>query len=168
MSKRLLRLDASDVTKACYVVNKSISYCEDVKLLSESFTRHDISEEHKLVFFKKSILGDSISEFFTGVSFMVKPTYNGNLRALLKSSGDDERFDYQVFSLNSQVENCSKKDIMNFCLSLDESGELHDYISALNEYFYLNMDVDYLFELSQSGKSLARQRRLYKSRENNK
>ena len=164
MSKRLLKMDAIDVTKACYVVNNSISFCEDVGLLSESFTRHNIPEEHQLVFFKRGILGDSISEYFTGISFAVKPTYNGNVRALLRTGGADERYAYQVFSLNSQVDNCSKKDIIDFGIALNESGELYDYISAINEYFYLNMDVDYLFELSQSGMSLARQRKIYKSK----
>ena len=56
MGKRFLKMDAVNVEKACFAVNNSISFCEDVKLLSEFFDKNGIPDEQKTIFFKKGIL----------------------------------------------------------------------------------------------------------------
>ena len=164
MGKRFLKMDAINVEKACFAVNNSISFCEDIKLLSEFFDKNGIPDERKTIFFKKGLLNDSVSEFFTGVTFMVKSNTNGTIRAFLNGKNNNLGFDYQVFSFDSDADDCSKKEIMDFCLDLDADDKLYGYINALNEFFVLDMDVDYLFELSKSGLPLSSQRKLYRSR----
>ena len=72
---------------------------------------------------------------------------------------------YAIYSIDST---CNKDKLIKFYKELYEKGLLRNYLRALNEFFSLNMDLDYMFELSESDKSIRRQKRLYRKRIKNR
>ena len=71
-----------------------------------------------------------------------------------------------MYIINTNEVDCSRKDIVDFYYSLYEKNLLKNYFSALNEYFSLNLDMDLIFQLSESGESLCMQKKVYNNREN--
>ena len=54
--------------------------------------------------------------------------------------------------------------MMNFYFSLYENDYIRKYLDALSEFFILNLDLDYIMELSESNHSVSKQKRLYKQK----
>ena len=164
MSKKILKIDASDVERASFLFNNSMYLHAGSDLLSEMFTKHEIPEKYQLVYFYKNLLNDGIKEFFTDVPFDFQKTKIGNIKARFKKRDNNEKLDFYFFLINSNEINCSKNDMMNFYFSLYENGYIRKYLAALSEFFILNLDLDYIMELSESNYSVSKQKRLYKQK----
>ena len=164
MSKKFLKIDADDIERASFLANNSMYFCANSDLLSEMFNKHEVPEEYQLVFFYKNLLNDSIKEFFTDIPFNFQKTKIGNIKDRLKRRDNNEKLDFHFYLINSKEVNCSKEDIINFYLMLYDNGYLKRYLNALNEFFLLNLDLDYIFELSESNKSVSEQKKLYRKK----
>lgn len=164
MNKKFLKIDADDIKRASFLANNSMYLCANSDLLSEMFTKHEVPEEYQLVFFYKNLLNDSIKEFFTDIPFDFQKTKIGNIKARLKRRDNNKKLDFHFYLINSKEVNCSKEDIINFYLMLYDNDYLKRYLNALNDFFLLNLDLDYIFELSESNKSVSEQKKLYRKK----
>lgn len=164
MIKRFLIVNSSNIKRSSFIVNDSLYTCTDSILLSDIFTKYEIPKEYQKVFFYKSLLDDNMKEFLTDVPFNIRNTTNGSMMAIFKKRDNPEKLDFYAYTVDSNKVKCSKEYVMNFYLTLYDKGYLKKYLTALNEYFILNMDVDYIFELSEGNESLSKQKKLYKKR----
>ena len=166
MSKKILKIAANDIERVGFLVNNSMHTCINSDLLSEMFNKHEVPKEYQIVYFYKNLLNDGIKEFFTDMQFDFQKTKIGNINARFKKRDNNEKLDFHFYQINSNEINCSKKDMMNFYVSLYENGYIRKYLDALSEFFILNLDLDldYIMELSKSNYSISKQKRLHKQK----
>ena len=167
MSKKKFKIDANNIERKNYLVNNSEINYSSSELLSELFTKHEVPQEYKKLFFYKNLLNDSIKESFTGTLFTLKKSEKGMIKAIRSMRDNSEKLGFHIYLINSSEVNCSKNDMMDFYFSLYENGFIKNYLETLNDYFLLGMNVDYIFELSKSNESLSTKKRLYKQNAKN-
>lgn len=164
MRKKFLKIDASDVERVSFLINNSMYLYSSSDLLSEMFTKYEIPKKYQLVYFYKNLLNDCIKEFFTDVPFNLQKTIIGNINARLKKRDNNEKLNFHFYLINSNKVNCLENDIMNFYLSLYENGYIDKYLVVLSEFFMLNLDLDYIKELSDGNYSVSKKKELYKQK----
>jgi len=164
MINKFLKVEANNIERVNLLVNRHLTICSGSDLLSEIFTKYDVPEKYQKVFFYKKILNNCIREFFTDTSFDLRKTEVGNIKARLNKKDNNEKLGFHLYLIDSSKANCSKDYIINFYLTMYDNGYLRKYLSTLNEYFLLNMDANYIFELSEGNEQLSKQMKSYKKK----
>lgn len=140
-------------------IQKKVFY-NNSDLLSEIFSKYNIPKEYQKLIFKKR-KDNNIQEIFTGISFNYENTKNGKLKARVYGQN---KLTSLIYLINYDEAKCDKEETMNFYSKLYENGYLKTYLEAINNYFFLKMDLDYIFDSSKEKKSLKEIKRLHKAK----
>lgn len=158
MGKKFLKVCAKDIEKNTFLLNGSTYLYNESCLLSDIFMIHKVPEEYHYVFFGKSFFGDCIREIILSIPFDIKNTQVGNIRARLIKKSNREIY---LYYLNCKEANSDKNKAIDFYFSLYKNGYIKDYLDSLNEFFQLNLDLNYINEISESNYLILKKRKKY-------
>lgn len=164
MSRRFYRVNSSAVQRGDYLLSGIRTFSQNRNLLTNLFIKYGIPEEYRKIYLYKSKITDKFEDFFTSVTVDIERTKDRVINVFLKRSLEQPKLNYYAYSAYNYEKKCSKEEVMQFYKELHEKLLLKNYLCALKEFFVLDMDLDYLFELSESDKSIRAQKRLYRKR----
>lgn len=148
---------------------------EKFVILDDIFKRKNIpSEYHKIIImmciFDLFVKGDAC-EYITKYPFDItgnKVKKEGNKKIV---TGTQKRNIYkglgapnieQAVTIISPLKYVGYEEIMKFYKKMKEEGYIYDYIRALNEFFDLSIDLDFIFEKHKAGEKSSKILKLYK------
>jgi len=143
--------------------------------IEELFKRKNIpSEYHKIMImmcvFDFCINGDAC-EYVTGFPFDItgnrikkegKKKIVTGTRTSSVYRGLEKGTITQSVVIKTPLEYVGYEEIMNFYKKMKDDGYAYDYIKVLNEFFNLNIDLDFIFELHSKGEKSSKIKKLYK------
>ena len=168
MSRKYFQIRSSAIQRSDFQVKQVRTFTQNRDLLTLLFEKYGVPDRYQKIFVRKNAF-DKLEDFFSGVDFEIKITSDKRINLLLKKKTDQPNIDYHVYAIYGNEGKISYSQLMSFYKTLHKEGYLRGYLRAINEYFILGIDLDYLFELNDTYKSIGKQKRLYRKRmrENN-
>jgi hypothetical protein len=160
MGSRYLKVNASALERSDFTRSKKHLFFNDSKTLADTFNKNGVNSENQVLFLSTRSLRDSLTEFVTGAKFEIEKADGDYIDAIIKKRTDSIDSNLHIFLLNAKKSNCSKGEIMDFLLFLNDNGKFRSYLESINEFFMLNMDLDLIFKLSESNMSTLRKRKI--------
>jgi hypothetical protein len=156
MSKLFIKVQDKDIERIDYTVIDDSEYCCDKTLLSQVFDKYEVPEEYRLLFFYKSVVGNAIKEFFTDTPLVFSNKSSNGVSYKMKGKKDTEESHF--YHMNN-ISTCDKEYIKNFFFKMDENNYMDRYLQALNDYFFLKIDLYHINLISDSEDPLNTKRR---------
>ena len=163
MSRKYYQIRSSAVQRSDFQVNKVRTFSQNKDLLTKLFNKYGIPEKYQKIYLSKKAF-NKFEDFFTGVSFDVKITPDKRISVFFEKKSEQPDINFHVYAIYGYEAKRTTKEVIAFYKKLYDEKLIKKYLMALNEYFDLDMQLDYLFELNESKKSVWRQQRLYRKR----
>ena len=163
MSKKYYQIQSSSIQRSDFQYDNIRTFSQNKNLLTMTFNKYGIPEKYQKIYLYREMFS-KLTDFFTGVSFDIQITPDKRINVFLRKKKDQSSLNFSLYTIYGYEMRCTTKEVTQFYRKLYDEKLLKNYLRALNEFFALGMDLDYLFEINESKKSAKSQQRLIRKR----